>query len=140
LARFDCKLTPLRRTGGVREVVLVRNTVLHAAGFGVRGTSPFPATVYVLTNGTCASACLDFADIALNMPGVVHIGAETGADGLLMEVRSMDLRSGRGSLSLPIKVVRGRARGNLESYTPDVSFDGPWTDEAVRAWVLSLAP
>lgn len=106
----------------------------------IRGPSPFPATVYVLTNGTCASACLDFADIALNMSGVVHIGAETGADGLLMEVRSMDLKSGRGSLSLPIKVVRGRARGNLESYTPDVSFDGPWSDEAVRAWVLSLAP
>lgn len=104
----------------------------------LRGASPFPATVYLLTNGTCASACLDFADIALNMPGVVHIGAETGADGLLMEVRSMELESDLGSLSLPIKVVRGRTRGNLEAYTPDIAYDGPWNDPDVRAWVLGL--
>lgn len=123
---------------GAADAKPVRATTEPLSARRFRGAPPFPATVYLLTNGTCASACLDFADIALNMPGVLHVGAETGADGLLMEVRSIDLESGRGSLSLPIKVVRGRARGNLESYAPDIAFDGPWTDEAVRAWVLSL--
>jgi C-terminal processing protease CtpA/Prc len=103
-----------------------------------RGTPPFPARVVFLTNGTCASACLDFADIALNIPGTIHVGEHTAGDGLLMEVRSIDLPSGRGSVATPIKVVRGRARGSMESYAPDVAYIGPWIDGEVRAWVLSL--
>lgn len=103
-----------------------------------KGPSPIPATVYFLTNGSCASACLDFADIALNIPGVIHIGSETSGDGLLMELRSIKLPSRRGSISAPIKVVRGRARGDLEVYEPDVRYDGPWADDAVRAWTLDL--
>src|SRR5690606_12075864 len=59
-----------------------------------QGASPLPAQVYVLSNGTCASACLDFSDIVLHVPGVRLIGADTAADGLLMEVRQQQLSSG----------------------------------------------
>jgi Peptidase family S41 len=103
-----------------------------------RGEKPFPARVIILSNGICASACLDFADIALNMPGTLLLGAPTGADGLLMEVRSMALPSGRGNVSLPIKVVRGRARGNLAVYNPDIAYQGEWSDEKVKLWLYSL--
>jgi hypothetical protein len=104
-----------------------------------RGAPSFPARVIFLTNGTCASACLDFADIALNIPGTIHVGEHTAGDGLLMEVRSVDLPSGRGSITTPIKVVRGRSRGSMESYAPDIAYNGPWIDEEVRAWVLNIA-
>lgn len=103
-----------------------------------QGASPFPARVYVLSNGTCASACLDFADIVLHVPGVRLIGADTGADGLLMEVRQQALPSGLATLVLPMKVNRGRARGSMEAYAADAAYDGVWTDDAVRAWVMEL--
>jgi len=103
-----------------------------------QGPSPIPARVYVLSNGSCGSACLDFADIALHVPGTQLIGEATSGDGLLMEIRTQDLPSGLARVSLPLKVYRGRARGALEAYQPDVAYDGIWTDEAVRAWTLAL--
>jgi hypothetical protein len=102
------------------------------------GTPPIPALVYVLSNGTCVSACLDFSDIVLHIPGVQLIGADTEGDGLLMEVRAATLPSGLVSVTLPMKVYRGRGRGSLEAYHADVTYDGEWTDEGVRAWVMGL--
>lgn len=102
------------------------------------GPSPIPARVYVLSNGVCASACLDMADIVLHIPGVQLIGADTSGDGLLMDIRSAPLPSGLTQVSLPMKVYRGRGRGALEAYHADVAYDGVWSDEAVRAWVMEL--
>jgi hypothetical protein len=102
------------------------------------GAPPIPARVYVLSNGTCVSACLDFADIVLHIPGVKLVGADTEGDGLLMEVRDATLPSGLVSVSLPMKVYRGRGRGSLEAYHADVTYNGEWTDAAVRAWVMGL--
>lgn len=104
-----------------------------------QGASPIPARVFLLSNGTCASACLDFADIALHIPGVQLIGMDTGGDGLLMEVRSQTLPSGLSRVVLPLKVYRGRARGALEAYQADVVYDGVWDDLAVRAWAIEVA-
>jgi hypothetical protein len=105
-----------------------------------RGAKPFRATVYLLTNGTCASACLDFIDIAWAMPGTRLLGSTTSADGLLMDVRFVPLPSGKATLSIPQKVMRARARGALQPYVPDVKFMGDWNDDvAVRAWALKQA-
>lgn len=102
------------------------------------GASPFPARVYVLSNGTCVSACLDFADIALHIPGTQLIGADTSGDGLLMEVRDEILPSGLARVVLPLKIYRGRARGALEAYSADAAYTGVWNDELVRVWVMEL--
>lgn len=104
-----------------------------------QGPSPIPARVYVLSNGTCASACLDFADIALHIPGTQLIGMDTSGDGLLMEVRDQVLPSGLARVVLPLKVYRGRARGALEAYRADVEYDGVWDDAAVRNWAIGVA-
>jgi len=101
-----------------------------------QGVSPFPARVYLLSNGTCASSCLNFADTVLHIPGVQLIGSDTSADGLLMEVRDQVLPSGQARLTLPMKISRGRARGAMEAYVADIPYTGVWSDEAVRAWVL----
>lgn len=103
-----------------------------------QGPSPIPARVYVLSNGTCGSACLDFADTVLHIPGTQLIGMDTSGDGLLMEVRDEVLPSGLARVVLPLKVYRGRARGALEAYRADVPYAGVWDDLAVRAWTLEL--
>jgi hypothetical protein len=81
---------------------------------------------------------LDFADIALHLPGTQLVGMDTSGDGLLMEVRDQDLPSGLSRVILPLKVYRGRARGALEAYRADVTYDGVWDDLPVRAWVIEL--
>jgi hypothetical protein len=105
-----------------------------------RGAKPFRAGMYLLTNGTCASACLDFIDIAWAVPGTRLLGGTTSADGLLMDVRIVTLPSGKATLSIPQKVMRARARGALQPYVADVKFTGDWNDDAaVRTWALKQA-
>ncbi len=98
----------------------------------------FPAKVIILSNGSCASACLDFADRILQMPGTYIVGFATSGDGQYTESRAIPLPSGHATLHLPMKVYRGRPRGNMEVYEPDLSYDGPWIDAPVRRWVLDL--
>jgi hypothetical protein len=101
-------------------------------------TSPFPAQVYFLSNGTCSSTCLIFADKVLMVPGVRLVGSATSGDTPYGEVRKEKLPSGRAELTFPQSVLRGRGRGALEAYQPDIPYDGAWDDASVRAWVLSL--
>ncbi|MCW5724606.1 MAG: hypothetical protein KIS81_06580 [Maricaulaceae bacterium] len=97
------------------------------------------ARVAVLTDGSCASACLDFMDRLMARPGVVHLGAPTSADTQYMEVRTVTLPSGAARLTFAQKVYRGRARGAGVYYDPHIAFDGPlWTGDALRAWVTEL--
>ena len=94
--------------------------------------------VYVLTDPVCASACLDAVDL-WKTAGAIQIGRETSADTVYMDVRSTDLPSGLTRLTLPMKVWRGRARGNNEPHSPAHVFDGDMGDDAaLRAWVRGL--
>ena len=94
--------------------------------------------VYVLTDPVCASACLDAVDL-WKAAGAIQIGRETSADTVYMDVRSTALPSGLASLTLPMKVWRGRARGNNEPHSPAHVFDGDMSDDAaLRAWIRSL--
>lgn len=94
--------------------------------------------VYVLTDPACASACLDAVDLWKAM-GAIQIGRETSADTVYMDVRDTTLPSGLASLAIPMKVWRGRARGNNEPQRPVHLFDGDMTNEAeLAAWVRSL--
>lgn len=116
--------------------------VPQGGGYTLRrpqGPSPIPARVYVLSNGSCGSACLDFADIVLHIPGVQLIGMDTSGDGLLMEIRDQALPSGLARVNLPLKVYRGRSRGALEAYRADVTYDGVWDDVSVRNWAIGIA-
>ena len=100
--------------------------------------SPFKAEVYFLSNGSCGSSCLNFADTVLFIPGIKLIGQATSADGLLMDVRQETLPSGMARLTIPQKIARGGARGNMEFYPVDIQYDGAWDDASVRAWVMGL--
>ena len=80
--------------------------------------SPFKGRVFLLTDGRCASACLDFMDIMTRMPGVIHVGQPTSADAIYIDNYGMTLPSGHANLSLSRKVYRNRVRGNNQWYTP----------------------
>lgn len=102
-------------------------------------TNPMQGRVFILTDSACGSACLDAVD-SWKAAGAVQIGRETTADTVYMEVRGADLPSGLAQIGVPMKVYRGRARGNNEPHRPAHVFDGDMTDDAaLLAWVRTLA-
>ncbi|ALI03465.1 peptidase [Pseudomonas sp. FW306-02-F02-AA] len=102
-------------------------------GFNAQG---FKGKLALVTDSFCASACLDFADIVLAIPGTVHLGLPTSADTQYIDIGSQSLPSG-AQFWLPLKVWRDRARGNNQSYDPSFIFDGDINDTAaVQKWVL----
>ncbi|UTA48388.1 S41 family peptidase [Simiduia sp. 21SJ11W-1] len=96
----------------------------------------FSGDLVLLTDNRCASACLDFADTVLAVPGVRHFGQATSGDTLYMEAPAFRLPSGN-RLRMPLKVWRGRLRGSNEVYVPDLLIDfNAHTEESLRAHVL----
>lgn len=95
--------------------------------------------VVFLTDISCGSACLDFADIMLRLPGVIHAGQPTWADTLYMDIRTLELPSKLGYFSIPQKVYRNRPRGNNQPYEPKAewTFDGDIADDTqLKNWLL----
>ena len=94
--------------------------------------------VYVLTDSSCGSACLDALDLWTAL-GAIQIGRATSADTLYMEVRQFRLPSRITSVSMPMKVYRGRQRGSNEPAIPRHRFAGDIGDtQALETWVATL--
>lgn len=95
-------------------------------------------TVFILTDHGCVSACLDAVDL-WKAAGGVQVGQETSADTVYMEIRKIDLASNRVSLSIPIKVYRGRPRGHNQPHTPvhDIPL-GQLDEGALKARIAAL--
>lgn len=107
---------------------------------GTAPANPVRARVFLLTDGRCASACLDFADAALSFPGVSHVGLPTSADSVYMDVRVVPLPSGAASVVVPLKVYRNRPRGHNVPYVPAQRFEGDISDTAaLERWVEGLS-
>ena len=85
--------------------------------------------VYVLTDSSCGSACLDAVDL-WKTAGALQVGRETSADTVYMELREAALPSGLARIAVPMKVYRGRARGNNEPQRPQYVIEGDMTDDA----------
>lgn len=95
--------------------------------------------VYVLSDYGCASACLDAVDL-LTALGAVQVGQETSADTVYMEIRRQPLPGGRVTAHVPMKVYRGRARGNNVTAVPAHEWTGALSDTAgLEAWIAGLA-
>ena len=101
-------------------------------------TNPVGGVIYVLTDARCASACLDAVDV-WKAAGAVQIGRETSADTLYMDVRDQDLPSGLAAMAIPMKVYRGRPRGDNETHVPVHEWTGALADTAgIEAWLAGL--
>jgi len=100
---------------------------------------PVPAAVFFLTDQVCVSACLDFADLMMAIPGVTHIGQESSGDTHYLEVMAVSLPSGVAQLSYPTAAHRGRQRGDNESYIPELHWPGSMADtEGLESWIAEL--
>jgi hypothetical protein len=96
--------------------------------------------VYVLTDSSCGSACLDAVDL-WKTAGALQVGRETSADTVYMELREAALPSGLAQIAVPMKVYRGRARGNNEPQRPQYVIEGDMTDDAaLLASIRRLQP
>lgn len=96
--------------------------------------------VYVLTDSGCSSACLDAVDL-WKAVGAVQVGRETSADTVYMEIRNPTLASGLAEIAVPMKVYRGRARGNNEPQRPQYVIEGDVSDDAaLLAAIRRLQP
>lgn len=101
---------------------------------------PLGERVILLTDGWCASACLDFADLLLAIPGVRHAGAPTYADAVYIDNRGTMLPSRIGWFTFSMKVYRDRPRGNNQPYVPSLRYTGAqWDTAALQQWLLSVA-
>lgn len=111
------------------------------AGEPASPTPPPPKTkarVFMVTDSGCASACLDASDLFLAL-GAIHVGQETSADTVYMDVRHATLPSGHGALSVAMKVYRGRPRGNNVPLVPRYPYQGDLADtRALEHWIAGL--
>lgn len=121
-----------------REIATEDDTADPKPAFGsIPNTVSTP--VYLLTHGTCASACLGFADQILALENVTHIGYPTSSDTNYMEVRIEDKASEDMTIVIPTKVYRHRARKSGEVYKPEFKYDGfDWSDGAIKAWAKTI--
>lgn len=82
------------------------------------------AKIVVIIDRLNVSAALDFIDSLKMMEHpITLIGKKTKSDRLYMEVRTVNLPSGLGTFSYPIKVYRNRPRGDNVPYVPDFECD-----------------
>jgi hypothetical protein len=141
-ARYRRKLADeIEKAAAEGKTYVRRASHARFASDATTGRSPFKGRVYLLTDHTCASACLDFADITRRLPGVVHIGLPTSADSIYIDNTGHVLPSNQGMFSWSLKVYRNRIRSNNEWYEPDIAWPGgPMTDAAVASWVQTLTP
>ncbi|MEE2526373.1 S41 family peptidase [Hyphobacterium sp. HN65] len=98
--------------------------------------SPVSADVFVITDGACASSCLNFMDQLMSLPGVVHIGEETGSDTQYIDNRRVALPSRAGRLSISLKVYRGRLRPPGGTYVPQIEADAASLDASSLAALM----
>jgi hypothetical protein len=102
--------------------------------------NPFSGRAFLLTDGACASACLDFADVVTRLPNATQIGEPTSADTVYIDNSNAKLPSGIAGFSYSMKVYRHRVRGNNQWYEPKDRWPaGPQTEETLRRWIESLA-
>lgn len=102
------------------------------------GPSSMRARTWVLTDSGCASACLDAVDL-LKALGATQVGQETSGDTAYMELREEPLPEGRVTARIPMKVYRGRPRGDNETHVPAHVWTGALADTAgLEAWLAGL--
>ncbi|QPG06779.1 hypothetical protein IT774_06480 [Salinimonas marina] len=114
----------LIRQGGETSSVQSASIKSSAEASSTLPAAATQAKILFVTDSRCGSACLDFVDLMLGLPNVVHVGHETSADTVYTDVRPGQLPSGLGRYSLAQKVYRDRPRKHNESYVPTHFYPG----------------
>lgn len=104
----------------------------------IEAINPVTAKIVVITSSRCFSSCLIFIDeIKIVDPKAILIGQTTSADTIYLDMRAINLPSGIGSFRTPIKIHRGRPRGNNMPYIPNISYpENINSEEEKNQWLL----
>lgn len=122
----------------------LRNALNHGQSLYLEPAAPIvnrgslkagPKRVFVITDSSCISACLDFMDRLLEAPHVVQIGQPTGWDTTYTEVETISLPSGQGDATIPVQLLQGRYRASHQVYEPSIYLKD---DKAIAAWLAAL--
>ncbi|HEX6576663.1 MAG TPA: S41 family peptidase [Gemmatimonadaceae bacterium] len=96
---------------------------------------PVPGRIVVVTSSSCFSACLDFMDLLLLHPSVIHVGQPTAVDTQYMENWGWTSPSGIIQVGYPMKVYRNRRRAGNEAYVPRVRRDDLSDTDSLQEWI-----
>jgi len=100
---------------------------------------PLKSKVYVLTDGNCFSACLNFMDQLKGIKGITQIGHETGGDTKYMEMSYAPLNSNLGKFAISYVGYTNRPRKDNETYKPDLKYKDDISDTAkIQQWILAI--
>lgn len=114
--------------------VFSQRTVTRSAPLPVQGK------IFVLTDGACARACLDFMDAVTRFPNATHVGARTASDTAYIDVRHELAPSYAAALIVPLKVSRDRLRPPGGAYEPEIAYPGTdWSRTALESWISGLS-
>lgn len=101
--------------------------------------SLFRGTIIAIIDKGCGSACLDFIDGLKEVNAdTIFIGETTAADSVYMELRTVSLPSGKGSMGFPIKVYRNRPRGHNAPHVPTIEYNDLKNDQNLRTFALEM--
>lgn len=93
--------------------------------------------IFVVTDGECFSACLEFLDALSNLKNMILLGQPTGVDTKYSSTRIVMLPSGLLEMQFPI-ALEERSRPDNQPYLPDYTFTGNIYDTpALKKWVIS---
>ncbi len=122
-----------------RDDALWREVDTEDVSAAAKQTAPkLKGSVYVLTDWGCGSACLDAVDLWTGLGGI-HVGQETSADSLYMDVRQVALPGGFARAVIPMKVYRGRRRGSNVPAKPVRPYTNDMRDTAaLERWIAQL--
>ncbi len=100
--------------------------------------NPVTAQIIAIISSQCFSSCLIFIDeLKIVNPETILIGQTTSADTIYLDMRIIDFPSGIGSFRTPIKIHRGRPRGNNVPYTPNIPYPTNInSEEEKNQWLL----
>lgn len=100
----------------------------------------FKGQAIAIVDRKCGSSCLDFLDyLKATQPNVVLVGEPTGADSTYMELRTIQLPSGKGFFGFPIKVYRNRPRGHNIPHLPNINYNEDLQDTAtLQKFILTM--
>jgi hypothetical protein len=97
------------------------------------------AKIFIVIDSENFSAALDFIDeIKMMEADHILIGHKTKADRLYMEVRTVDLPSGLGTFSFPIKVYRNRLRLDNQPYIPDIKYRDISNTKNLQNYIIKI--
>lgn len=127
----------VRHLPGGAKLTIVPAPAGVATPAGAAPRNPVRAQVYLLTDYGCASACISFVDEMRRFPGVIQVGTETHVDRRAGGwPQAYELPSGLAVVRMGRMVREGRKRGENQTWTPHIRFDGDIADTtAVKAWL-----